>query len=264
MPVAEPDARYKLDDPMKMLAEYQQTQDPDKRNDLILHYSYIAKSVAVQMRSITQSYAQVEDIVNEGIITLMDCLDKYAPDKGMKFENYAYMRVRNANIDYVRKQDWVPRRVRRTAREVSEAYNSLSTELMREPSTKELAGHMGLTEEAVNKHYAEMASGAVLSLEDLLQSALPGRAEPYTLPDSSEETLPEQGLMKTELKEQLKAAIDALTQKERTVVSLYYYEHLKLHEIATVMGVSESRISQTHSKAIMKMKQRISEYIAGA
>lgn len=261
--MAEPDARHKLDDPAKVLQEYQQTQDPDLRNDLILHYSYIAKSVAVQMRGITQGFAQVEDIVNEGILTLMDCLDKYTPDKGMKFENYAYMRVRNANIDFVRKQDWVPRRVRRTAREVSEAYNALSTELMREPSTHELAAYMGTTEAAVNKHYAEMATGAVLSFEDLLQSALPGRAEPFSLSDADEEALPEKGLMKTELKEQLKAAIDALTEKERTVVSLYYYEHLKLHEIATVMGVSESRISQTHSKAIMKMKQRLGAYLAG-
>lgn len=264
MPVAEPDVRFKLEDPAKTLKEYQKSQDPDLRNDLILHYSYIAKSVAVQMRGITQGFAQVEDIVNEGILTLMDCLDRYTPGKGMKFENYAYMRIRNANIDFVRKQDWVPRRVRRTAREVSEAYNALSTELMREPTNSELAAFMGTTEEAVNKHYAEMATGAVLSLEDLLQSAMPGRAEPYTLPDSSEEALPEQGLMKTEMKEQLKAAIDTLTEKERTVVSLYYYEHLKLHEIATVMGVSESRISQTHSKAILKMKQHLGEYLTGS
>ncbi len=259
--MAGPDAKFKLENPEEVLQEYQKTQDPDKRNDLILHYGYIAKSVAVQMRGITSGYAQVEDIVNEGILTLMDCLDKYTPDKGMKFENYAYMRIRNANIDFVRKQDWVPRRVRRTAREVSDAYNALSTELMREPSTRELADYMGLSEEAVSKHFAEMAAGSVVSFEDLLQSAMPGRAEPFSMPDSDESVLPEQGLMKTELKEQLKAAIDTLTEKERTVVSLYYYEHLKFYEIAEVMGVSESRISQTHSKAILKMKQRLGAYL---
>ncbi|MGL4666682.1 MAG: sigma-70 family RNA polymerase sigma factor, partial [Saezia sp.] len=108
----------------------------------------------------------------------------------------------------------------------------------------------------------EMATGAVLSFEDLLQNALPGRAEPYNLPDSNEAALPEKGLMKTELKEKLMTAIDTLTEKERTVVTLYYYEHLKFNEIAKIMEVSESRISQTHSKAIFKMRKSISAYLS--
>jgi len=258
--VAEPDAKFRLEDPQEVLQNYQQTGDAELRNQLILHYSYIAKSVAVQMRGITGNYAQVEDIVNEGIITLMDCLDKYTPQKGMKFENYAYMRIRNANIDFVRKQDWVPRRVRRTAREVSDAYNALSTELMREPTNKELADYMGVDEGQISKHLAEMNFGAVVSFEELLQSAMPG-AEPAGLPGDDGDSLPERGLMQQELRQQLIAAIDSLTEKERTVVSLYYYEHLKLNEIAKIMGVSESRISQTHSKAILKMKQRLTQYM---
>ncbi len=261
--MAEPDARYRLEDPAKTLAEYQRAGDNELRNALVMHYGYIAKSVAVQMRGITGGYAQVEDIVNEGIITLMDCLDKYTPNKGMKFENYAYMRIRNANIDFVRKQDWVPRRVRRTAREVSEAYNSLSTQLMREPSNQELADFMGVELETIHKHLSEMNSGAVLSFEELLASAMPGAAESASLVGREEEELPERGLMQSELRAQLIAAIEALTDKERLVVTLYYYEHLKLHEIAGIMEVSESRVSQTHSKAIMKMKQRLHAYMTG-
>lgn len=259
--MAEPDAAYKLEDPAGIMQEYQKTGDAELRNQLIMHYSYIAKSVAVQMRGITGGYAQIEDIVNEGILTLMDCLDKYTPDKGMKFENYAYMRIRNANIDFVRKQDWVPRRVRRTAREVSDAYNALSTELMREPSNKELAEYMGTTEDQISKHLSEMSAGAVMSFEELLQSAMPGAAESATLVGGDEDTLPERGLMQEELKQQLVKAIENLTEKERLVVSLYYYEHLKLHEIAKIMGVSESRVSQTHSKAILKMRQRVEAYV---
>lgn len=257
--MAEPDSQYRLADPAEVLAQYQATKDADLRNDLILHYSYIAKSVAVQMRGITGSYAQVEDIVNEGVLTLMDCLEKYTPDKGMKFENYAYMRIRNANIDFVRKQDWVPRRVRRTAREVSEAYNALSTELMREPSNKELAAYMKVDEAAIQKHLTEMNAGAVMSFEDLLQNAMPGGAEAGL--STGEDDLPERGLMREELRTQLAAAIEGLTEKERLVVTLYYYERLKLHEIATIMGVSESRISQTHSKAVLKMRQKLSGYV---
>lgn len=260
--MAEPEVLMPADDMAGLLEEYQQTQDAALRNELVLHYSYIAKSVAVQMRGITGSYAQVEDIVNEGIITLMDCLDKYSPDKGMKFENYAYMRIRNANIDFVRRQDWVPRRVRRTAREVSEAYNQLATQLMREPTNKEIAAHMGVAEDAVAKHFSEISSAMVLSFEDLVQDGMPGAAEPVgLLGNESELILPEQGLMQTEMREQLANAIEHLTEKERLVITLYYYEHLKLHEIATIMGVSESRTSQTHSKAILKLKQRLGNYL---
>ncbi len=259
--MAEPDPKFRLEEPEKVLEEYQKTGDAELRNQLVLHYGYIAKSVAVQMRGITSGYAQVEDIVNEGILTLMDCLDKFTADKGMKFENYAYMRIRNANIDFVRKQDWVPRRVRRTAREVSEAYNALSTELMREPSNKELAEYLGTSEEALSKHMGEMASGAVLSFEELIQSAIPGAADPTSLSGEGGNMLPEKSLMQRELRKQLMEAIDSLTEKERTVISLYYYEHLKLHEIAGIMGVSESRVSQTHTKAILKMNQRLTTYV---
>lgn len=259
--MAQPEQEFKLDNPAEVLEKYQKTSDPDLRNDLILHYSYIAKSVAVQMRGITSGYAQVEDIVNEGILTLMDCLDRYSPDKGMKFENYAYMRIKNANIDFVRKQDWVPRRVRKTARDVSDAYNKLSTELMREPTNKELAGFMEVSEDTLSKHFSEMSTGAVLSFEELLQNAMPGAEAGSQLIAESGEGIPEKGLMKGELREQLKAAIDTLTEKERTVVSLYYYEHLKLHEIADIMGVSESRACQTHSKAILKMRQKLDRYL---
>ncbi len=259
--MAEPDSQNRLDDPAEVLAKYQQTGDAQLRNMLVMHYSYIAKSVAVQMRGITGGYAQVEDIVNEGILTIMDCLDKYTASKGMKFENYAYMRVRNANIDFVRKQDWVPRRVRRTAREVSEAYNALSTELMREPTRKELADYMGVAEDTIKKHLVEMNAGAVLSFEDLLASAMPGAAENSMLVGGEQGDLPEKGLMQAELRTQLIAAIESLNEKERLVVTLYYYEHLKLHEIADIMSVSESRVSQTHSKAILKMKQRLMSYM---
>ncbi len=261
--MAGPDERYRLDNPEEKLAEYQQTKSPDLRNDLVMHYGYITKSVAVQMRGITQGYAQVEDIVNEGMLTLMDCLDKFTPDKGMKFENYAYMRIRNANIDFVRKQDWVPRRVRRTAREITDAYNALSTELMREPTTRELAEHMNVSEEAIAKHFSEANSGLVVSFEDLLQSSGNGGSEAAEVNIPGTDGLPEQGLMKTEMREQLMQSIDMLTEKERTVVSLYYYEHLKLHEIATVLDVSESRVSQIHSKALLKMRSKMEKYVGG-
>jgi RNA polymerase sigma factor for flagellar operon FliA len=131
---------------------------------------------------------------------------------------------------------------------------------MREPTNTELAAHMGVSEEAIQKHLSEINTGAVLSFEDLLQSSINGNDAADVI-SAGEDSLPEKGLMQNELREQLIKAIESLNEKERTVISLYYYEHLKLAEIAKVMGVSESRVSQNHSKAILKMKSIISDYL---
>lgn len=247
-----------LENPAQILEEYQKSGDLELRNRLVMHYSYIARAVAAQMRGITASYAQMEDIVNQGILTLIDCIEKYQPGKGVKFESYAFMRIKCANIDFVRKQDWLPRRVRKAARDITAAHDELSNQLLREPTSKELAEHMGISEEAVSKHYSEITNSVMLSFEMLLQNAAPGvesRAD-----DSS---LPESRLMRQELHQQLMEAIDSLTERERLVISLYYKEHLKLYEIAQIMGVSESRVCQTHSRAILKMRRRLEQYIKG-
>ncbi len=256
-----PDTPSLLANPLQTLEDYHESGDLELRNALVMHYSYIAKTVALQMRGITANYAQVEDMVNEGIITLMDCLEKFTPNKGMKFENYAYMRIRNASIDFVRKQDWVPRRVRKTARDVNEAYNALSTELMREPTSHELAAFMGISDEEINRHYTEISTASVLSFEELLQNTLMGAKDTPGIALPADQALPEQGLLQQELYAKLKEAIDSLNEKERLTVSLYYFEHLKLYEIAKVLGVSESRVSQTHTKAILKMKQKLTVYL---
>lgn len=247
-----------LENPTEILEEYRKTGDLELRNLLVMHYSYIARAVASQMRGITSTYAQMEDIVNQGILTLIDCIEKFEPGKGVKFEAYAFMRIKNANIDFVRKQDWLPRRVRKAARDITEAHDALSNQLLREPTSKELAQHMGISEEAVNKHYSEITNSVLLSFEMLLQNAAPG-----TESSADEESLPEMRLMQQELREQLIEAIDSLTERERLVISLYYKERLKFYEIAQVMGVSESRVSQTHSRAILKMRRRLEQYMKG-
>lgn len=249
-------------DPIALMEEYKNTGDIELRNQLVMHYSYIARTVAAQMRGITASYAQMEDIVNQGIVTLIDCLEKFEPSKAVKFESYAFMRIKCANIDFVRKQDWLPRRVRKTAKDISAAYDELSNQLMREPSTKELADHLGMPESMVNKHYSEISNAVMLSFEMLLQSSLYGGD---SLPDgqTDEGALPESRILKEELRQQLMNAIDALTERERLVVSLYYYEHLKLYEIAEILKVSESRVCQTHSKAILKMRSKLEKYMKG-
>ncbi|MDD3429643.1 MAG: sigma factor, partial [Oscillospiraceae bacterium] len=117
----------------QLLQVYYSAPTVNLRNDLVMLYSYIPKTVAAQMRGVTSSYAQLEDIVNQGVITLIDCIEKFDPTKGVKFESYAFMRVKCANIDFIRKQDWLPRRVRKTAKDVTLAHDELSNKLMREP-----------------------------------------------------------------------------------------------------------------------------------
>ena len=246
-------------DAIQLMAQYQSTRDVELRNKLVLHYSYIAKTVAVQMRGYTANYAQLEDIVHQGIITLMDCIEKFDVRKGVRFESYAFMRIKCANIDFIRQQDWLPRRVRKTAKDIAAAESELSNQLMREPTVKELAQHMKVSESLLHKHYNEMANSVMMSLEMVLQNSMQGSAALDISYDVDQQ--PEERIFKKELRSQLMEAIDSLTERERLVVSLYYYEHLRLYEIADILGVSESRVCQLHSKAISKMKIKLEEYM---
>lgn len=242
------------------LKDYRTNRSVELRNEIVMHYSYIARAVAVQMRGISLNYAQLEDIVNQGIITLIDCVEKFDPDKGIKFDSYAFMRVRGAIIDFVRKQDWLPRRVRVTAKAICAAHDYLANELMREPSQQELADHLDMPLEKLSRSYGEISNSVMLSFEGTIQNiAQTGGADRMVDEDSA----PEQSIFKNELRETLKNAIDSLSERERLVVSLYYYERLRLSDIAKVLEVSEQRVSQINSKAIMKLKYTMENYMKG-
>ncbi len=242
-----------------LLEQYLKNPDIELRNELVLLYSYIPKTVASQMRGITSSYAEVEDIVNNGMITLIDCIERFDPAKSGNFEPYAYSRIKCANIDFIRKQDWLPRRVRKTARDITQAFDELSNRLLRSPTSKELADYLETDEETIYKHYREMSNSVLLSFEALLNGVGDDMAE-----DSPTDTpLPEANLLRQELSQKLAEAIELLTEKERIVISLHYYEHLKLCEIAKVLKVSEARVCQTRSKAVLKMQKYLKDYMKG-
>lgn len=251
--------KQKKQEAQDLLLEYIKKPSIELRNDLVMAYSYIPKTVASQMRGITSSYAEVEDIVNNGIITLIDCIERFDPQKSGNFEPYAYSRIKCANIDFVRKQDWLPRRVRKTARDIASAYDELANKYMRVPSSKELADYLGVDEDIIHKHYREISNSSLLSFESLLSNV----SESAAMDTPSNEEQPESTLMRSELYQKLGEAIDSLSEKERIVVSLYYYEHLKLCEIAQVLKVSEARVCQTRSKAILKLKKVLTEYLEG-
>lgn len=244
---------------IKLLAEYRESGDVSLRNRLVMEYSHVAQVSAMQLRGIASSTAQIEDMVNQGIIILIDCIERFDPEKGVKFETYAYMRVRGGIIDMVRKQDWIPRRVRVNAKVINNTYNELCSELRREPTQEELAYRMGISVKKLEKYNAEVSNSAVFSFEELIQNI----TQMGNVLESStrDDITPEKKLLKEELRVVLKEAIDELSERERLIVTLYYFENLNLSDIAKVMDVSVQRVSQINSRAVTKLRNKLNDYL---
>lgn len=254
--------RKKVDEEfLSLIRQYHETGDREIRNDILLHYSYIARTVALQMRGISANYAQLEDMVNQGVLTLIDCIDRFDPDKGIKFESYAFMRVRGAIIDFVRKQDWLPRRVRVTSKNINAAHNELCNELLREPTQQELADRLGMSVDTLSKHYGEISNSVMLSFEVLIQNITQMGDVLESAQD--DELGPEARVYWKEMRETLRDAIQSLSEREQKVVTLYYFENLKLSDLAKIFGVSDQRISQILSKSIQKLRFRMEKYMKG-
>ena len=246
---------------IKQWQPYLENRDEKSRNNIVLEYMDLVKKIVMRFRSSSSSYAQVDDMINQGIIALIDAVEKYDPYMGNKFETFATVKIRGAIIDLMRKQDWVPRNQRSLSKEVDEIYSALYAEYGREPTKEEMAAGMGITVAGLEKILEQRQSSMVLSYEEVINEKMQAATPLYA--NSGESETPESVMMQQELQDQLAAAIDALGEKERLVVSLYYYENLKLKEIAQVLGITESRVSQIHSAAIIKLKNRMTNYQKG-
>ena len=239
---------------LAMFEQYRLTKDVGLRNDIVLRYMDIVRYVAVSTRGIYCKYAEVDDIVNEGVLALIKAVETYDIERGVKFETYAAIRVKGAIIDFVRKQDWIPRRVRHFGHTLEAAYNELYTKLDRHPTNQELADHLEMPKEKMLRAMADLAGAATLSFEELLYEDNFEDAEQGGLAADQE-------MYEKELKEVLTAAINELKPREKQVISLYYYERLKFGDIANVLGVSESRVCQIHSKAMLLLKRKLQDYV---
>lgn len=244
-----------------LMLRYKETRDIALRNELVLHYSYIARTVAAQMYGLSSNYAQMEDVVNEGILAIISCIEKYDPEKGASFKAYAFKRVQGAVIDFVRKQDWFPRRVRVNARNIMNAHDELCSELMREPTDEEVAGRLGMTAEEYKKNTYEAANSLIFSFEGVIENMASSGEQLNAL--THESNSPENKLVAKELLEVLKGAISELSEREQLVITLYYYEHMKLSSIAKVMNISDQRVSQISARAVMKLRKTINSYMKG-
>lgn len=225
------------------------------RNDLVMKYSYIVDCIVAKMRGMCKGEHEIGDLVNQGYIALIDAVERFDYTRGVKFESFASIKINGAIIDYVRKHDMVPRRVRKAARDIEAAHSYLWTELGREPTEQEMATHLGKTEREYRKESAEVFNANVLYFDEMIYEGDVGIWNEGSMPDESVITQPELYLNEKEFRRELADAIDALSEKERTVISLYYYESLKLKEIAYVLDVSESRVCQIHVAAVEKLRK---------
>nr|WP_312577399.1 FliA/WhiG family RNA polymerase sigma factor [Sedimentibacter sp.] len=243
-------------DEERLWEQYAKTKDIAIRNQIIEKYSYLVKIIALKIRGIYEQYGDVDDVVNEGIIALIDVIDKFDLSKNVKFETYATIRVKGAIIDYVRKQDWTPRKVKTDAKILNQAEKELNLKLGRTPNDNEIAEFLQMDIEEYNQIVSNTLGTSIMSFEELVGEANLRNREikyDYELPEDLYET--------KELNEVLKESINQLKEKEKLVVSLYYKEEIKLKEISKILNISNSRASQIHSMALEKLGKSIREYL---
>lgn len=242
--------------------EYQATRSQAAREALILKFAPLVKYVAGRVAIGLPPNVEFDDLVSFGIFGLMDALDKYDPDRGIKFETYAISRIRGAILDGLRSNDWVPRSVRQKARELERVCADLENRLGRSATDLEISQAMDLTIEQFHGLLAEVSCTTLTSLDEiwLVHSNDEETVRVMDLVRDSESDDPIQLVEVEELQKHLADAIAKLPERERLVVALYYYEGLTLKEIGEILNISESRVSQIHTKAIFRLRGRLSRW----
>ncbi len=245
----------------KLWHDFKDTADQQLRERLILHYSPLVKYVAGRVGVGLPPNIEQADLVSYGIFGLIDAIEKFDLARAIKFETYAISRIRGAIIDELRAIDWIPRSVRYKAREVEKAYASLEGKLHRTPSEAEVAEEMGISLEDLHQVFSRVSFVNVVALDELL-SVGGEKGDKLSLVDTLEDTKAEDPVAAFESEETkylLAKAINQLPEREKIVVTLYYYEGLTLAEIGQVLGVTESRICQMHTKAVLQLRGRLAE-----
>lgn len=245
-----------------LLIKYKRTKDIKIKHELVMRYMYMVKSISIQMRDVYISFAQVEDIVHEGVLTIMNGIEKFDPGLKVKFETYISKRIRGMIIDMARKQDWIPRSVRKNAKELERAVMELGNRLGRFPTHEETAEFLNVSMEKYLETLGKTNVYSILSLDMVLEAGNDNK-KTIQLPSDNEKDQPEDYYLREEFKQVLVSAIKSLKENEQKVISLYYLEELNMKEIARVMNVSEPRISQIHSNAIQKLKLYLTNFING-
>lgn len=238
----------------KLWEEYAKTHSSQVREQIIIEYANLVKIVAGRLSMYLGYTVEYDDLVGYGTFGLIDAIDKFDLLKGVKFETYASLRIRGAILDQIRKMDWIPRTLRQKQKKIDQAYQKLELEQGRMGTDEEVAEEIGIsTEELINWQNQTKVTNLV-SLDEFLEQGSEVRVETDS---SSHFEQPERVMEKEEMKQVLIETLQQLTENERKVITLYYYEDLTLKEISHILEVSESRISQLHTKALQKMRTKL-------
>ncbi len=252
-------------DSRSLWLEYRRAPEKALRDRLIVNYSPLVKYVAGRLGSGLPAHVEEADLVSYGLLGLMSAIDRYDPERDIKFETYAIARIRGSIIDELRTLDWVPRSVRSRAREIERAIRDLESKLSRAPTDEEIASKVGITTQELEDSLIDISRTSIAALDELWSTSSEG--DQVSLLDTLEDPesiKPAEALDETEMREALAEAIDRLPEREKLVVTLYYYEELTLREIGEVLGVTESRVSQLHTKAILRLRSRLHSAAASA
>jgi RNA polymerase sigma factor FliA len=245
---------------------YKRTKDQALRDRLILNYAPIVKYVAGRLGSGLPAHVDEGDLVSYGLLGLISAIERYEPDRDVKFETYAIARIKGSILDELRSLDWVPRSVRSRARQIERAMAELEAKLARAPTDEEIAAKVGITVDELEGSLTDISRSSIAALDELWTISGSG-GDQVALIDTIEDEhgpQPQTAFAQTELREIVADAITSLPEREKLVITLYYYEDLTLREIGEVLGVTESRVSQLHTKAILRLKARLSGAVAPA
>ncbi len=238
----------------KLWDQYMKKKTPEIREQLIIEYANLVNLVAGRMGMYLGYTVEYDDLVGYGIFGLIDAIDKFDLAKNVKFETYASLRIRGSILDQIRKMDWIPRTLRQKQKQMDQACAKLEGQLGRQATDAEVAAELDITLEEYETWRNEAQYTNLVSLDDYLEQ---GGESNFETTGSKRFEQPEQALEKQELKQQLMEALKTLTEKESSVITFYYYEELTLKEISRILEVSESRVSQLHTKALQKIKQQL-------
>lgn len=242
----------------KLWDSYRKKPTPEIREQIIIEYAPLVKVVAGRLSIYLGSNVEFDDLVSYGVFGLIDAIDKFDLDKDVKFETYASLRIRGSILDQIRKMDWIPRTVRQRQRKMDEAIKIIEMRTGKTATDEELAQELGLSLDELCNWQSQLKVTNVVSLNEFEENG------PEPVIDQSHQSRfsrPEEVVEEAELKQTLTESLDVLTEKERRVIELYYYEELTLKEISKVLEVSESRVSQLHTKALNKMRKKMGAYM---
>ena len=242
----------------KLWEEYQKNPTPKLREQLIIEYAQLVRLVAGRLSMYLGHNVEYDDLVSYGIFGLIDAIDKFNLEKNVKFETYASLRIRGAILDQIRKMDWIPRSLRKKQKKIDAAMAKIEADSGKVATDDELALELGISMDELSDWQGKMKSSNHISLDEYTEAGSEVKMESV---GNSHFEEPEDVVEKEELKKKLVQAIDLLTEKERSVIVLYYYDDMTLKEISMTLDVSESWVSQLHTKALSLMKKIMGDYM---